>query len=166
MFLISVDPHVKKSTLAIFYCGELREIITVDTKKFIEKPFVECFQKSCLFPLSLQKIDERYLIIERPWVGKSPKGSISLAITVGQIMGSLIRSGFEVHEAPAWGNDNSWISDMLSLGRRMPTRAQVAKLSTQIARNQYPGFSIDEHSAAAICMGLWFLKKRKLKECA
>jgi hypothetical protein len=158
MFLLAIDPHIKKSNLAIFYYDRLRKIMTVDTKKFIKNPSSESGARI------INRVSEkRLLIIERPWVGKNPKGSISLAIIVGQIMGSLIRSGFESHEAPAWGNDGSWISDMLSLGRRMPTSAQVAKLSIQIAKNQYPEFSIDKHSAAAICMGLWFLKKRKMK---
>jgi hypothetical protein len=159
MFLISIDPHVKKSSVAFFVCGKLENCITVDTQKLIGAPGMAL---SFTFPLELSDA-EKHLIIERPWVGKNPKGSISLAITVGKIMGSLIRSGFEVYEAPAWGNDGSWISDMLSVGRRMPTRAQVAELSMQIAKSQYPSFKIDEHSAAAICIGMWFLKKRKLR---
>lgn len=158
MFLLSIDPHVKKSSIAFFICGELEDIMTVDTQRLIGAPAIAL---SFAFPLELSCV-EKHLIIERPWVGKNPRGSISLAITVGQIMGSLTRSGFKAHEAPSWGNDGSWISDMLSLGRKMPTRAQVAKLSIQIAKSQYPDFNIDEHSAAAICIGMWFLKKRKI----
>lgn len=159
-FIISVDPHAKKSSVAFFIDGKLENIVTVDTQRLIGVPSVAL---SFAFPLELSAA-EKHLIIERPFVGKNPKGSISLAITVGKIMGSLIRSGFEVHEAPAWGNDGSWISDMLSVGRRMPTRVQVAKLSMQIAQSQYPNFKFDQHSAAAILIGLWFLRKVKLKQ--
>jgi hypothetical protein len=158
MFLLAIDPHVNKSTLAIFIYEKLEVIKTVKTCTLIGAPGV-----ATGMPMLFSSNAEKTLVIERPWVGKNPKGSITLAITVGRIMGSLERSGFEVHEAPAWGNDGSWISDMLSLGRRMPTRAQVAALSMRIAKAEYPKMDIDEHSAAAILMGMWWLRKQKMR---
>jgi hypothetical protein len=157
-FIVSTDPHVKKSAIAVFMDSKLSNITTVNTDQLISHPG----NALGLEPLSRSIHQDRHLVIERPFVGKNPHGSITLAITVGKIMGSFIRSGFEIHEAPAWGVDNSWISDMLSLGQRMPTRKQVAKLSIKIAKTEYPDFEIDEHSAAAILIGMWFMKKIRM----
>jgi hypothetical protein len=157
-YLLAIDPHVDNAAVAFFEYGKLTECVTVNTSKLIG-----CPEMTLGFMVPLREFNvEKNLVIERPWVGKNPKGSITLALTVGKIMGSFIRSGFEVHEAPAWGNDNSWISDMLSQGRRMPTGGQVAKLSIEITKAEYPNFVIDQHLAAAVCMGLWWLRKRKL----
>lgn len=154
-FMISLDPHVKKSALAIFVNNKLHMITTVKTDALISHPGNELGFR----PLFKTVYRDRHLVIERPFVGKNPKGSITLAITVGKIMGAFIANGFEVHEAPAWGSQGSWISDMLSLRGKMPNRKQVAELSMRIAKAEYPGFDIDEHSAAAICMGLWYLRR-------
>jgi len=150
MNLISIDPHVKTCSVAWFRDKKLKSILpNFSTKSLIEIP------NSIIKPG-----DNNHLVVERPWVGKNKKGSITLAITVGKIMGSLIRDGFEIHEAPAWGNEGSWIADMLSTGRRMPTTGQVKEMSMRVAMSEYPSFTIDEHSAAAICMGLWFMRKQ------
>lgn len=154
MFLLAIDPHVKQCAIAVFKDRKLFNIKTVNTNELISIPE---------FEIHITPGKEFHLVIERPWIGKNPKGSITLAITVGKIMGSLIRSGFEVHEAPAWGVNGSWIADMLSTGNRIPTTLQVKKLSMQIAKAEYPDFDIDEHAAAAILMGMWWIKKRRME---
>lgn len=158
MFLVSIDPHVKNCTLAVFDSNRAPLAIKeVKTAELIFRP--HALHDDFYFH---PKKDDKFLVIERPWVGKNPKGSITLAITVGKIMGVLGYLGFQVEEAPAWGTNGSWIYDMLSCRNRMPTRAQVAKLSMQIVKAEYPEYAMDEHGAAAVCMGLWFLKKRKM----
>jgi hypothetical protein len=162
MYLLAIDPHTKKSAVAIFLeKNKLYKVFEVNTDELVKNPR-KYIPVTNAYPKNRRKI----AVVEGQWIGKNAKTALKLARTAGRIEGALIGIGFETVEAPAWGN-GSWITEMLSIRRRTPNREQVAKISIKIAESTYPDWNFNEHDAAAVCMGLWYLKKLEIKRaCA
>lgn len=168
MLLIAIDPHVKKSAIAVWENGKIYDLFEISTDFMINNPSGISLSMSSLIKENKNKV----AVIESQYLGSDKKtgkqfieSTIKLAQTAGMIAGSLIRSGFKIAWAPPWGN-NGWIACMLSQNGRCPKSNQISKISKDIAKDLYPGWKINEHSAAAICMAHWYMKKQKMEALA
>ena len=153
MYLISIDPHIKESALAVWLDSKLMDVQMVSTEQLITRPNML---------IGIPHTQERYCLIEKQYVGQGRETSLELAITAGEIKGVFLYLGFIVEMIPVWGQ-NSWMMAMLSTGGRMPNRRQAKKLSLMIAQRLYPeyNFGNNHHLADAVLIGRYWLDKRK-----
>jgi hypothetical protein len=161
MSIIACDPHVKKTAIACWNDQlELNGVLEIDTDKFIKDPsdFIE-YNMVCN---NIAVIESQYLGSSKQTGKPFINSTIKLAQHAGMIAGSLIRSNFEIVWAPPWGM-NGWIATMLSQNGRIPNTKQVALLSKMIVKRLNPELKFNEHQAAAILMGNWFITKLRTK---
>jgi len=159
MHLIAIDPGVRKSGLVIWWGDppQLMDVGLVSTNQLLLMPgrFI-----------ALTHDTHRIAIVEGQYIDRrskvATKSILKLARVAGRIDMRLEMLGFEMIEAPAWGK-NSWVS-IFSTGGVLPHREQLKSMSVWWASAAYPSAEWNEHTAAAFCMGQWWLDKQQWEQ--